>query len=99
MKVTCVCAVADIDRLAELMFCETTTIGVRYTVAHRKTLRRNSCRFKRSSAQSHKDLLYGGRPVNFVPEFEDCRRLAMEKGVALKEVQSAAVHAYLKARS
>ena len=40
-----------------------------------------------------------GSPVNFVPEFEDCRRLAMEKGVAVKEVQSAAVHAYLQAKA
>jgi len=40
-----------------------------------------------------------GSAVNFVPEFEDCRRLAMEKGVAVKEVQSAAVHAYLQAKS
>jgi len=49
MKVTCVCAVADVDRLAELMFCETTTIGIRYTVAQRKTLRRNSVRFRLNS--------------------------------------------------
>jgi len=38
------------------------------------------------------------RPVNFAPEFEDCRRLASEKGVALKEIQAAAVHAYLQAK-
>jgi uncharacterized protein (DUF111 family) len=36
-----------------------------------------------------------GYVVNSVPEFEDCRRLAMEKGVALKEVQAAALSAYL----
>jgi len=39
-----------------------------------------------------------GQPVNFIPEFEDCRRLAAEKGVALKEVQAAAIHAYLQSR-
>jgi uncharacterized protein (DUF111 family) len=37
-----------------------------------------------------------GKPVNFVPEFEDCRRLAEQKRVALKEIQAAAVHAYLQ---
>jgi uncharacterized protein (DUF111 family) len=40
--------------------------------------------------------MLGGRPVNVVPEFEDCRRFAEENGVALKEVQAAAVHAYLQ---
>jgi uncharacterized protein (DUF111 family) len=37
-----------------------------------------------------------GQTVNFVPEFEDCRRLANQTGAALKEIQAAAVHAYLQ---
>ena len=45
-----------------------------------------------------KRSLLDGREVNFVPEFEDCRRLADLAGAALKEVQAAAVHAYLGAR-
>jgi pyridinium-3,5-bisthiocarboxylic acid mononucleotide nickel chelatase len=95
MKVTCVCAVADVDRLAELIFCETTTIGVRYTLAHRKTLRRDFVKIQTEfGAVTMKVSYLGERPVNYVPEFEDCRRLAMEKGVALKEIQSAAIHAY-----
>ncbi len=95
-KVTCVCAIRDIDRMAELFFRETTTIGIRYTLARRKTLER-----KFSSVQTGygevtmKISLFNGLPVNYVPEFEDCRRLAAEKGVALKEVQAAAIHAYL----
>jgi uncharacterized protein (DUF111 family) len=40
--------------------------------------------------------LLNGEPVNFTPEFEDCRRLASEKNIALKEIQAAAVHAYLQ---
>ena len=40
LKVTCVCAVADVDRFAALLFRETTTIGVRYALAERKTLER-----------------------------------------------------------
>jgi uncharacterized protein (TIGR00299 family) protein len=95
MKITCVCAVADVDRLAELMFCETTTIGIRYTLAHRKTLRREFQTVQTSFGSVTMKVSYlGDRPVNFVPEFEDCRRLAIEKSVALKEVQSAAIHAY-----
>ena len=100
MKVTCVCAVADVDRLAELMFCETTTIGIRYTVAQRKTLRREFRQVQTEfGAVTMKVSYLENRPVNFVPEFEDCRRLAMEKGVALKEVQSAAIHAYMEIQS
>jgi hypothetical protein len=98
-KITCVCAIADVDRLAELMFCETTTIGIRYAVAQRKTLRREFLQVQTDFGPvAMKISLLDGRPVNFIPEFEDCRRLAADRGVALKEVQAAAVHAYLEAK-
>jgi uncharacterized protein (TIGR00299 family) protein len=100
VKITCIAAVADVDKLAELMFCETTTIGIRYTVAQRKTLRREFLQVQTKFGTVTMKISYEGeRPVNFVPEFEDCRRLAIEKGVALKEVQAAATHAYLHARA
>jgi uncharacterized protein (TIGR00299 family) protein len=98
-KITCVCAVADVDRLTGLIFCETTTIGIRYTIARRKTLRREYVQVQTSfGAVTMKVSILAGRPVNYVPEFEDCRRLASEKGVALKEIQAAAIHAYLQAK-
>ena len=99
-KITCVCALADVDRLAELIFTETTTIGMRYTVARRKTLRREFIQVEtRYGAVTMKLSMLAGRPVNFIPEFEDCRRLAEENRVPLKEVQAAAVHAYLQNRN
>jgi pyridinium-3,5-bisthiocarboxylic acid mononucleotide nickel chelatase len=100
MKITCVCAVSDVDRLAELMFCETTTIGIRYSIAQRKTLRREFMKVQTGFGVVTMKVSYSGdRPVNFVPEFEDCRQLALEKGVALKEVQSAAIHAFMQVRN
>ncbi len=98
-KVTCVCAPGDIDRMAELMFRETTTIGVRYSLQRRKTLRRDFVKVETPfGAVAVKVSLLDGRTVNFSPEFEDCRRLADRAGAALKEVQAAAVHAYLGTR-
>jgi uncharacterized protein (TIGR00299 family) protein len=100
MKVTCVCAVADVDRLADLMFRETTTIGARYSLAQRKTLRREYLKVETEfGAVTIKISCLGPQAVNFVPEFEDCRRLAMEKGGSLKEVQSAAIYAYMQAKN
>jgi pyridinium-3,5-bisthiocarboxylic acid mononucleotide nickel chelatase len=100
LKLTCICAVSDLDRLAELIFSETTTIGIRYTIAGRKTLQREFQKVQTPfGTVSMKISLLDGRPVNFVPEFEDCRRLAAEKEVALKEVQAAAVHAYLQSKN
>ncbi len=98
-KITCVCAVADVERLAALIFRETTTIGIRYNIAHRKTLQREYVQVRTSfGAVTMKVSILDDQPVNYVPEFEDCRRLASEKGVALKEIQAAAIHAYLQAK-
>jgi pyridinium-3,5-bisthiocarboxylic acid mononucleotide nickel chelatase len=97
MKLTCVCAVTDVDRIAELIFRETTTIGIRYTFAHRKTLKRAFEKVETDYGPvTMKISLLNGEPVNFAPEFEDCRRLASEKNIALKEIQAAAIHAYLQ---
>jgi pyridinium-3,5-bisthiocarboxylic acid mononucleotide nickel chelatase len=98
-KITCICAISDVDRLAELIFCETTTIGIRYSIAQRKTLKREFLKVQTPYGDvSMKISLLNGRQVNFIPEFEDCRRLAEKNRVALKEIQAAAVHAHLKAR-
>jgi pyridinium-3,5-bisthiocarboxylic acid mononucleotide nickel chelatase len=99
LKMTCVCAVTAVDRIAELIFRETTTIGIRYMIARRKTLQREFVNVETGyGLVTMKVSLLEGKRVNFVPEFEDCRRIAAEKGVALKEVQAAAVHAYLQSR-
>jgi pyridinium-3,5-bisthiocarboxylic acid mononucleotide nickel chelatase len=98
-KVTCVCAITDVNRLAELIFCETTTIGIRYSIAQRKTLKREFIEVQTPyGGISMKVSLLNGRQVNFIPEFEDCRRLAEKHRVSLKEIQAAAVYAYLNGR-
>jgi len=97
MKVTCVCAAGDVRRFAEVVFRETTSIGVRYAVMDRITLRREFEEvWTKYGPVSMKVSLLDGKPVNFVPEFEDCRRLAREAGVPLKDIQAAAVHGYLR---
>jgi len=99
LKITCICAVADLNRLASLIFRETTTIGIRYVVAQRKTLQREFVQVETDfGTVAMKISLLNGDPVNFVPEFEDCRQLAVKTGAALKEVQAAAIHAYLQSR-
>ena len=40
----------------------------------------------------------GGTIVNAAPEFEDCLRIASERGVPVKDVQAAANKAYLDTR-
>jgi hypothetical protein len=37
-----------------------------------------------------------GSVLNATPEYEDCRRIAAQKGVALKDVLAAATHQFQK---
>jgi len=71
------------ERLLELMFMETTTIGVRITRVVRKKLKRDSrtvqteigpIRIKVADINGHQ---------RYTPEFEDCARIAREKGIPL----------------
>jgi uncharacterized protein (TIGR00299 family) protein len=81
--------------LSEIVFRETTTIGVRYAEVDRECLAREivivatpigDVRFKLAWRE--------GRVVNAVPEYEDCARLAAGHGLPVKDVQAIAVQAY-----
>jgi hypothetical protein len=87
----------DRERLGELLFDETTTLGVRMYRAERRVLERRwetvetpygAVRIKIGSEN--------GRDRNFAPEYEDCRQLALERKVPLKDVIQQANHAYLR---
>jgi hypothetical protein len=97
MLLTVVCRPDRIDAMAALIFAETTTIGIRYTFACRKTLEREFLEVQTQfGAVTIKVASLAGQRVNFAPEFECCRRLALEKGAALKDVMAAALRAYLE---
>lgn len=82
-------------QLADVIFRETTTIGLRCHEVERECLAREIVpvetplgvvRFKLASRDGHL--------VNAVPEFEDCVTLARSHGLSVKAVQAVAVQAY-----
>ena len=85
------------DALVELFFRETTTIGVRAWEARRRVLAREMVRVETPyGAVAVKVSRLDGRILNAAPEFEDCRRLALESGAPLKQVLAAAAAAFQK---
>ena len=83
--------------LTRLLFEETTTIGVRITEARRKVLAREVVKVETAYGPvKMKVSRLNGKIVNAAPEFEDCRRLADQKSVPLKDVMHAAQSAYGK---
>ena len=82
------CRPEQLDRLAELLLTETSAIGLRHYRADRIVLERQGVeqdteygpvRFKQVFAR-------GGKLLRSAPEYEDCRRIAREQGIACRDV-------------
>jgi len=85
------------DALSQLLFAETTTIGVRIHETRRKVLERELVTVETPyGAITVKVARREGKVVNVAPEFDACQRLAAEKSVPLKQVMMAAEAAYLQ---
>jgi pyridinium-3,5-bisthiocarboxylic acid mononucleotide nickel chelatase len=78
------------DRLAELLFRETTTIGVRWGEVRRRRLPRELVRLSTSFGPvAFKVSTLGGRAVTVTPEFEEVRRIADAARLPVREVLEA----------
>jgi uncharacterized protein (TIGR00299 family) protein len=81
--------------IADVIFHETTTIGLRYYEVERECLARDVVSVETPvGAIRFKLARRDGRIVNAVPEFEDCARIAAANNLSVKEVQALAVQAY-----
>ena len=91
-------APGDRERLATIVFAETTTIGLRWVAERRMVLAREETRVETPWGSVRVKVARApDGTVNVAPEFEDCRRIATEKQVALKVVHQAATAAALRA--
>jgi uncharacterized protein (TIGR00299 family) protein len=90
---------ADASGLIDLLFRETTTIGVRVHEAHRRTLEREMIPVVTPLGEIRmKVSRMNGTVLNAAPEYEDCQRIASEKGVPLKQVMAEATFQFQKQR-
>ncbi len=97
---TVLCKPEDATRLTELIFAETTTIGVRRRDEARQTLARRWENVRTLWGEVRiKIASMNGTVTNYAPEYEDCRRLAAENHVPLKTVIQEAVRLYAAART
>ncbi|MCI0403769.1 MAG: nickel pincer cofactor biosynthesis protein LarC [Acidobacteria bacterium] len=84
---TVICPPERADALARLIFEQTTTIGLRQSSARRRVLERTFITVKTPLGEVRMKLArLNGRILNAAPEYDDCQRLAREKGVPLKQV-------------
>jgi hypothetical protein len=96
---TVLCKPEDAARLSQLIFTETTTLGVRRRDEMRQTLTRRWEKVNTPWGEVRiKIASMNGTVTNYAPEYEDCRRIAAEQHVPLKTVMGEAVEAYVQFR-
>jgi uncharacterized protein (TIGR00299 family) protein len=81
--------------LTDLIYQETTTLGIRVRAVERECLEREF--IKVETEYGLIDVKIGkldGRVVNAMPEYEQVRRIALEKGIAFRTVRDAALSAF-----
>lgn len=86
IKLEVICKENDLENLKEIIFSETSTIGVRYFQADRTIMNREI---------KKKDTIYGEvkvkkstykNVVKYSPEYEDCKKIAIEKDIPIKQI-------------
>ena len=86
-SVVAICDTELVDKIAAIIFEETSSFGVRYRFESRFKLLRESCEVEtRWGAVGVKIGRIGGSVVSVSPEFRECRRVAEREGVPLRQV-------------
>jgi uncharacterized protein (TIGR00299 family) protein len=94
---TVLCRPEDAAKLTQVIFLETTTLGVRRREEKRQVLARKWVTVPTQWGEVRmKVASMNGTVTNYSPEYEDCRKIAAESHVPLKSVMQEAVQGYLK---
>jgi uncharacterized protein (DUF111 family) len=84
---TVICETGLEEAVKEIIFTESTSLGIRTFPFRKDTLTRKFEKIRTEFGNvAVKRSFYKGREVSCKPEFEECRRIAAEKGIPLKEV-------------
>ncbi len=89
------CRPEDAQKMEEIIFAETSTLGIRCAVADRHILPRQSFTVQTIfGAVEGKVALLADGAKRFAPEYESCRAIAAAKNLPLRVVYQAAVQAF-----
>jgi pyridinium-3,5-bisthiocarboxylic acid mononucleotide nickel chelatase len=83
----------DRETLAQMMFAETSTLGLRIYSAERRVQDRRILEVETPHGKVRMKIAGDG---SFAPEYDDCRKLALASGIPLKQILAEANLAYLK---
>jgi uncharacterized protein (TIGR00299 family) protein len=96
VQMTVLCSPGLVPALQELILRETTTIGLHWRLENKRSLKREFADVKTPWGNVRIKIARwaSGGIANASPEYEDCRKLAREHSVPLKQVMQEALQAF-----
>ncbi len=92
---TILCTPSRAQTLQQILFAESTTLGLRYREEQKFTLARTIVTVDTEWGKIRVKLgMCDGELINAAPEYEDCRAIAEQYSLPLKQVMQAAMSAY-----
>ena len=100
VQLTVLCRPDLVPALRDLIFRETTTIGLHWRVENKAALAREFRAVETTWGVVQIKIARwpSGEVANASPEYEDCRRIAAEHGIPLKQVMQEAMRVYSAAK-
>jgi len=99
VQLTVLCRPDLVPALRDLLFRETTTIGLRWRLENKVALAREFVEVETNWGPVSIKIArwHSGEQANAAPEYEDCKRIATKHSVPLKQVMQEAMQAYAEA--
>lgn len=97
IKLSVLVAAEYFDAVSQIIFAETTTIGIRYYAVNRKIATREFAAVTTELGTAQvKISSVDGVVTNIMPEYEDCKKIAKETATPLKRVRERIKEAFLE---
>jgi pyridinium-3,5-bisthiocarboxylic acid mononucleotide nickel chelatase len=96
VQLTVLCSPDVVTALSDVVFRETTTIGLHWRVENKAALAREFVKVETpwGAVNIKVARFVSGKVANASPEYEDCRQIATKQGLPLKQVMQEAMRAY-----
>ena len=85
-RMTVVCKTKDMSKLQNIIFKETTTIGIRYRFEYRTCLKRENIEIDTKYGKMKAKKVENNGETYIYPEYESAKELASKNNISLKEV-------------
>ncbi|MBN2539528.1 MAG: nickel pincer cofactor biosynthesis protein LarC [Deltaproteobacteria bacterium] len=95
VQISVLCREEDADKAADIIFEETTTLGIRKYSVERKMMDRKVVTVKTPYGQVDIKLgVYNGKVLKLKPEYDQCKKLAKENNIPLNRIYEMVKEAY-----